>query len=341
MICVEINGMIFHEPDGGRLSYERVCELASGGAAGADLVVEYAFKRQPLFRQRLHAGQTLSVLPGLTIRARDPLSAYRVHEQESPQEPKVDDLSSVIDELGVWHELELALWGRNGFGGDVAEIYAYRLIPGGATAVADPANALFAGRRMTALLRRFVDLHPGVAISIEEREGFRVFDVACEEFPAFDWRVHLRVDQAKVLAVTPSTKELREALGLVAKHSSTLVAMLDELVSHRAKARLGAEPQDPAPSDDLPSDAPTGLYLDRPFDGTDLEWLKQAWLAYISRHDDGFARPKQLMLVFQTIYREPRARNEFLRVMNTIVLPLCRRLRLQEQPQLRDLGASE
>ncbi len=31
--------------------------------------------------------------------------------------------------LDVWHELELALQGKNGFGGDTAEIYAYRLTP--------------------------------------------------------------------------------------------------------------------------------------------------------------------------------------------------------------------
>ncbi len=29
--------------------------------------------------------------------------------------------------LGVWRELELALQGCNGFGGDTAEVYAYRL----------------------------------------------------------------------------------------------------------------------------------------------------------------------------------------------------------------------
>ena len=36
---------------------------------------------------------------------------------------------TVGDALGVWHELELALAGKNGYGGDVAEICAYRLVP--------------------------------------------------------------------------------------------------------------------------------------------------------------------------------------------------------------------
>lgn len=251
------------------------------------------------------------------------------------------------DALGVWHELELALAGRNGFGGDVAEIYAYRLVPGGASALAavvgNPAvteNARLAGKNMTALLRRFAELHEGVVVSIEEREGFRVLDPA-EEFPPFDWRVHLQVEAPKTSTVALPMTELRAALRHVAEHSGSLVAMLDELAGYRAKERLDAETRAPVAADDLPPDAATGLYLDRPFDAGDLEWIKMAWDAYQSRSTSGgSARSGQLMLVFQAIRRDDRATQEFLRVMHTIVLPLCRRLRLKEQPHLRNLGAA-
>lgn len=119
--------------------------------------------------------------------------------------------------------------------------------------------------------------------------------------------------------------------------------MLAELVVDEAAKVRRAEtpPSPPAPTDDLPPDAATGLYLDRPLDVDDLEWIRMAWGAYLSRScTGGPSRPAQLMLVFQAIHRDEHAAKEFLRVMNTIVLPLCRRLRLQEQPNLRDLGAA-
>jgi hypothetical protein len=118
--------------------------------------------------------------------------------------------------------------------------------------------------------------------------------------------------------------------------------MLAELVAgEAAKARRAeARARVPAPANDLPPDAPTGLYLDRPFDAVDLEWIRMAWGAYLSRScTGGPSRPAQLMLVFQAIHRDERAAKEFLHVMNTVVLPLCRWLRLQDQPHLRDLGA--
>jgi hypothetical protein len=46
------------------------------------------------------------------------------------------------------------------------------------------------------------------------------------------------------------------------------------------------------------------------------------------------------MIVFQAIRRDVRASAEFVRVMNTVVLPFLRRLRLRDQPQLVNLGAA-
>jgi hypothetical protein len=137
-----------------------------------------------------------------------------------------------------------------------------------------------------------------------------------------------------------SIHELRAAIAKHTESAEVLTAMLDELAAFRAKDRLCADAL-PAISDDLPPDAATGLYLDRPLNADDLAWIKMAWDAYLSRGDGGgSSRPSQLMLVFQAIRRDPRSTAEFLRVMNTIVLPLLRRIRLKEQPHLSKLGAA-
>jgi len=253
----------------------------------------------------------------------------------------------IDDVLGVWCDLESALAGKNGFGGDVAEIYAYRLVPSSQRHHPQDAEAAsVAGKNMTRLLRRFVDLHEAV-VAIEAREGFRLIDLASEEFPPFLWRVHLRVSPIALRAVAPSIRELpsihelREAIAKTAEHAGMLTGMLDELAASRAKERLRADAQDPADTSDLPSDGATGLYLDRPLDVDDLEWIKMAWDAYLLRGDGGGPpRVAQLMLVFQAIRRDERATTAFLVAMNTIVLPLLRRIRLKAQPNLSQLGAA-
>ena len=139
---------------------------------------------------------------------------------------------------------------------------------------------------------------------------------------------------------TPSIHVLREMLSKTIEHAGILMTMLDELAMFRAKARLLADAAPPAAADDLPPDAATGLYLDCPFVVDDFTWLKMAFDSYANRHDGGPKRASQLMLVFEAIRRDDRATIEFLRVMNTIILPLLRRLRLKEQPHLTKLGAA-
>jgi len=136
-----------------------------------------------------------------------------------------------------------------------------------------------------------------------------------------------------------SIHELRGAIAESVAHADSLIEMLDELGAYRAKERLGVKPQEPAVTDDLPPDGATGLYLDRPLDAEDLGWLKMAWNAYLPEANSP-GRPTQLMLVFQAIRSDDRAMSEFLRVMNTVVLPLLRRLRLKEHPHLTKLGAA-
>jgi hypothetical protein len=253
---------------------------------------------------------------------------------------------SMDDAIGVWYDLEQAFAGKNGFGGSVAEIYAYRLVPGGVKAFPGPASktpelAILAGQNLTRLLKRFSDVRRA-HVAIEERHGFRTLDLGCEEIPPFDWRIHLCITPiVPVSPPAPPIHEMRKVIEQTGGHLRTMLAMLDELGAHRAKQRLGAEGPSAVDTDDLPPDGPTGLYLDAPFGKDDLEWIKMAWDAFLAHGDVGGAnRASQLMLVFQAIRRDDRATAEFLRVMNTIVLPFLRRLRLRDQPQLVNLGAA-
>lgn len=137
----------------------------------------------------------------------------------------------------------------------------------------------------------------------------------------------------------PAIHALREVLVKHVEHVDVLRAMLDELAQLRAKERLRVDSA-PASMDDLPPDGATGLYLDRPFDADDLTWVKMAWDAYLPR-GSGNSRASQLMLVFHAIRCDERATREFLRLMNTSMLPLLRRLRLSVQPDLLKLGAAD
>jgi hypothetical protein len=114
--------------------------------------------------------------------------------------------------LGVWHDLECALAGKNGYGGDVAEIYAYLLVSDGFRRLTDPAFisgateeqarlneaevARIAARNLTLILRQFVELHEGVEIKIKDSpRTFRTIDPRTEDFPPFSHRVHVLVSE--------------------------------------------------------------------------------------------------------------------------------------------------
>ena len=96
--------------------------------------------------------------------------------------------------LGVWSELEAAYYGKNGFGGDTAEIYAYRLQPYrpgvelpntqlGAEAIAE--QAMIAGENLYWLLGKFCEHHGCTAIvDGTEAEWLR---------GGFEHRVHVRI----------------------------------------------------------------------------------------------------------------------------------------------------
>lgn len=108
------------------------------------------------------------------------------------------DIELPVDQaLGIWFDLERALEGKNGYGGDVAEIYAYRLVPPRHKGSTEEEQARVAGRNLTRLLRYFVDLHRGA--EIEDADESRVIDPLAEDFPPFAHRTHLRVLRGKLI----------------------------------------------------------------------------------------------------------------------------------------------
>jgi hypothetical protein len=70
--------------------------------------------------------------------------------------------------------------------------------------------------------------------------------------------------------------------------------------------------------------APTGnLYLDRPFDGEDVLWIRDALRKLAGPHSS--KRIDQLMLVFERMVPSTAATAEFVSWMNAVVLPVLRK----------------
>lgn len=130
--------------------------------------------------------------------------------------------------VGIWFDLERALEGKNGYGGDVAEIYAYRLLPEkhlnpfilGESATNE--IAAIAARNLTWIVRHFIELHRDIEIGIESgpRE-FRPIDLTAEAFPPFSHRIHIRVSQErrvrrafveKLLTLRNAMRDAREVM---------------------------------------------------------------------------------------------------------------------------------
>ena len=100
--------------------------------------------------------------------------------------------------LAIWRELAEARDGKNRYGGTVAEIYAYRLLP------AEPSHSLpvlptetqatIAATNLTRILRYFLEQHPSHEIGIEtDRRVFPTLDLMSEEVPPFVHRIHVEV----------------------------------------------------------------------------------------------------------------------------------------------------
>lgn len=105
----------------------------------------------------------------------------------------MQDMVGVKDVAGVWEELEDARLGANGFGGDVAEIYAYRLTP--STDSLDPSKEEAWGRvaadNLMFILRRFRELYPECEIHLDGADD--PLDVVDGQIQPFTHRIHVQV----------------------------------------------------------------------------------------------------------------------------------------------------
>jgi hypothetical protein len=112
---------------------------------------------------------------------------------------------SMSQALGVWSELEAAYYGKNGFGRDTAEIYAYRLqefCPTAAYASGSPSSSIGveaqreaatrAGRALHELIRLFQAHHNCRVVVMDYREDGNGEhpDILLE---GFDHRVSIKV----------------------------------------------------------------------------------------------------------------------------------------------------
>ncbi len=99
-----------------------------------------------------------------------------------------------LDMRALWQELEDALAGTNGYGGDVAEIYAYRLVKSYGRPPMSEAQSREAGWNLTLLLRRFREVHSDAVVLLDTPRGFVPLgeDGEC---PPFNHRAHVRVER--------------------------------------------------------------------------------------------------------------------------------------------------
>lgn len=109
---------------------------------------------------------------------------------------------SMRQALNVWEELVDAYHGRNGYGSDTAEIYAYRLLERSPSAEASASFATELHRKaieeqaseaafnLACLLHHFRETHNGVRIAVE---GVPFTGVRSTPLDPFDHRVHVKV----------------------------------------------------------------------------------------------------------------------------------------------------
>ena len=112
---------------------------------------------------------------------------------------------SMAQALSLWSELERAYYDRNGFGGDTAELYAYRFVPyspaaakapqGSDGLLADAARdqARQARGSLIRLLDHFKETHQDIEIFVD---GMRLMVWRRKTAPEFHHRVHVRIEHA-------------------------------------------------------------------------------------------------------------------------------------------------
>lgn len=135
--------------------------------------------------------------------------------------------------LRLWTELEEARHGTNGFGGNTAELYAYRFGCMGPSYSMDSASAAESDRKsglaLHALLDLFLEHHPGISLEVDG-SGFGAWMAR-----PFRHRVHVTV------SVPPDGHEAR--IGRALRHIDLARAL------HEAADRICKMCLDPEDSD--------------------------------------------------------------------------------------------
>lgn len=108
---------------------------------------------------------------------------------------------SMVQALWIWSELVAAYYGKNGYGGDTAEIYEYRLLPNAPAFDSDADGEFFAERRaelhkqaaesLRALVLHFEETHDCEVHVPFGSTSARASAVLSEM--TFEHRIHLRV----------------------------------------------------------------------------------------------------------------------------------------------------
>ncbi len=96
--------------------------------------------------------------------------------------------------LDVWRDLEDARLGESGFGGDTAEIYAYRLLPFGPrhplSDLAEDVQGQLAAGNLTRIARGFLAMHPYCEIRVGQLSHEQLMR---DGVPPFTHRAHVQV----------------------------------------------------------------------------------------------------------------------------------------------------
>lgn len=101
--------------------------------------------------------------------------------------------------LSVWAELEAAYYGKNGYGGNVAEIYAYCLL---VLAPGDPTGEErgdVAARELERMLQMFAHVHEDARFGVEvaHREFSPFFPLERQPLPSFSHRIHIQITRGE------------------------------------------------------------------------------------------------------------------------------------------------
>lgn len=100
----------------------------------------------------------------------------------------------MIQALSIWSDLEQCYHGTNKYGGDTAELYAYRFMPNNPTTHHSPFNAEHysnAAQSLYAILKHFEQIRE-CSIMVQMHDKFVPLDESLKSY-SFHHRIHVKV----------------------------------------------------------------------------------------------------------------------------------------------------